>query len=151
MAVRAAAKDVVGLVPASYMVALDFAVVAPASFAGVSTGDLPFQQGDELLIRPSMLPAEGWWLGRRVRDGRRGYVPRYVVDLNWRERARTAVEFIWAAYSAHTHDRRAIPAGEGDADLDWIAQRAAAAKLPAGRERRQGARGDVQYVEAATG
>ena len=68
-----------------------------------------------------------------------------------RERARTAVEFIWAAYSAHTHDRRAIPSIEDDADLAWVSERAAAAKLPRGWEVQRGADGRLRYVEAGRG
>ena len=52
----------------------------------MSEGDLSFGEGEELLIRPGLLPSEGWWLGRSCADGRCGYVPRYVVDRSWRAR-----------------------------------------------------------------
>jgi hypothetical protein len=98
IAAREAAPRRSGLVPRSYMAALDFGIVAPKGYTSSSPGELSFVAGDELVIRPAVLPAEGWWLGRRCRDGRRGYVPRYVCDESWRDRGARAVALIWHHY-----------------------------------------------------
>ena len=52
--------DVIGLVPSTYVAPFDYMVIAPAGYVGVSEGDLSFGEGEELLIRPGLLPSEGW-------------------------------------------------------------------------------------------
>ena len=53
-----------------------------SDFGGVSLGDLAFNKGDLLLLRPGVLPAQAYWLASV--GGRRGYVPRYLLDPSWR-------------------------------------------------------------------
>eukprot|EP00965_Chrysotila_dentata_P098073 3242977-Pleurochrysis_carterae.AAC.1 len=54
-----------GLVPRSYVLPKDFRAPALYSFEPLSPGDLRFNKGDMLMLRPAVLECEGWWLGRR--------------------------------------------------------------------------------------
>ena len=87
-----------GLVPRSFLMADDVAVTAPCDFQGVATGDLPFRKGDALLIRPGILAARGYWLASL--NGRRGYVPRFLLDPSWRVQGRLSTAIIWAHFLA---------------------------------------------------
>lgn len=104
-AVREAETSEKGLVPASYIVAADVAVVAATAFVGSGEGELSFVEGDEIIVRPGVLPCQAWWLARVA--GKRGYVPRYLLDPSWRVRGRLAVSVIWGRYAAR-RDRRNV-------------------------------------------
>lgn len=53
---------------------------------GVCPGDLPFEKGDTVLVRPGVLPSRGYWLAKV--GERRGIVPRYLLDSGWRVQVR---------------------------------------------------------------
>jgi hypothetical protein len=89
---RAADPEVRGLVPQSFVQPDDVNVIASCGFDGVAVGDLSFSRGDVLLLRPGALPAQAYWLASL--HGRRGYVPRYLLDPSWRARGRLAVRVI---------------------------------------------------------
>jgi hypothetical protein len=139
MAAREADTSDSRLVPASYIVAADVAVVAATAFAGSSDGELSFNEGDEIIIRPGALPCQAWWLAKV--GGRRGYVPRYLLDPSWRERGWLAVSVIWGRYAAWRDRRGAAENAVRDAEEDVLR----------GDQGTSGASSDDQSVAEALG
>mmetsp|Transcript_31202 Transcript_31202/g.99661 ORF Transcript_31202/g.99661 Transcript_31202/m.99661 type:complete len:904 (-) Transcript_31202:117-2828(-) len=81
MALLESAPDRFGLVPRDFVRLHDVAVTAAAPYRAVSSGELSFEIGDEIIIRPGALPGQSWWMGSL--NGRRGYFPRHVLDAEW--------------------------------------------------------------------
>ena len=75
----------------------DFKVTAPSSFGGGGAGELAFEKGDRLVVRPAAAFGPAWWLAKL--GSRRGFVPRYLLDPEWREVGKRAARLIWSRYS----------------------------------------------------
>ena len=97
-----------GLVPRAYLVPDDVIVTAPVAWQGFTLGDLPFSEGDQLLVRPGALPSRGYWLA--MLGSRRGVVPRFVLDPSFQAQGGLAATIICARFRGHRsrnpHDRR---------------------------------------------